>query len=104
MRQRLGLARALLGQPDLLVLDEPTNGLDPAGMRDLRVLLRGFVDAGGTVFLSSHLLDEIERICDRIAIVAARRIVAEGDIATVVPPGRSLEDLFLELTAKREAA
>jgi len=78
MRQRLGVALALLGEPDLLVLDEPTNGLDPQGMRDMRRLMRRLADEGTTVFVSSHLLAEVEAICDRVAVLAQGRLVAEG--------------------------
>jgi ABC-2 type transport system ATP-binding protein len=78
MRQRLGIAMALLGQPDLLVLDEPTNGLDPQGMREVRTLLRRLADEGTTVFVSSHLLWEVEAMCDRVGVLARGRLVAEG--------------------------
>ena len=78
MRQRLGIAHALLGDPQVLILDEPANGLDPAGIRWMRDLLRGFADQGGTVFLSSHLLNEIERIADDIVVIGRGRIVAHG--------------------------
>ncbi len=69
MRQRLGVARCLLGDPELLILDEPLNGLDPAGILELRRLIRELVDEGRTVLLSSHLLDEVEKTCDVAAIV-----------------------------------
>jgi ABC-2 type transport system ATP-binding protein len=78
MRQRLGIAHALLGDPQVLILDEPANGLDPAGIRWIRDLLRGFADEGGTVFLSSHLLNEIERVADDIIVIGKGRIVAHG--------------------------
>jgi ABC-2 type transport system ATP-binding protein len=78
MRQRLGLALALLGAPELLVLDEPTNGLDPTGMREMRVLLRRLADEGITIFVSSHLLAEVEAMCDRVGVMAQGRLVAEG--------------------------
>jgi ABC-2 type transport system ATP-binding protein len=78
MRQRLGLAAALLHRPALLILDEPTNGLDPAGMREMRDLLRGLAGDGTTVFLSSHLLHEVEQVCDRVAVLNQGRVVAEG--------------------------
>lgn len=78
MRQRLGIATALIGDPRVLVLDEPANGLDPAGIRWMRDLLRGFADAGGTVLLSSHLLHEIEVIADDIVVIGQGRIVAQG--------------------------
>jgi ABC-2 type transport system ATP-binding protein len=78
MRQRLGIASALIGDPEVLVLDEPANGLDPAGIRWMRDLLRGFADGGGTVLLSSHLLHEIEVIADDIVVIGNGRIVAQG--------------------------
>ena len=81
MRQRLGVARALLADPELLILDEPTNGLDPAGIHEFRAMIRGFVAEGRTVLLSSHLLDEVERICDQVAIVDHGRVVTQGTIA-----------------------
>ena len=78
MRQRLGIAHALLGDPDVLILDEPANGLDPAGIRWMRGLLRGFADQGGTVLLSSHLLHEVEVIADELIVIGRGRIVAQG--------------------------
>jgi len=78
MRQRLGIATALLGRPEALILDEPANGLDPAGIRWMRDLLRNFADDGGTVLLSSHLLHEIEVVADDIVVIGNGRIVAQG--------------------------
>src|SRR5215218_6681613 len=78
MRQRLGIATALLGEPDALILDEPANGLDPAGIRWMRDLLRGYADRGGTVLLSSHLLHEIEVIADDLVVIGNGKIVASG--------------------------
>jgi ABC-2 type transport system ATP-binding protein len=78
MRQRLGLATALIGDPGTLILDEPANGLDPAGIRWMRGLLRDFADRGGTVLLSSHLLHEIEVIADDLVVIGNGRIVAQG--------------------------
>ncbi len=78
MRQRLGIAHALLGDPEVLILDEPANGLDPAGIRWMRDLLRGYANRGGTVLLSSHLLGEIERVADEIIVIGHGRIVAQG--------------------------
>jgi ABC-2 type transport system ATP-binding protein len=78
MRQRLGFAHALLGDPEVLILDEPANGLDPEGMRWMRGLLRGFADRGGTVLLSSHLLAEVEAVADRMMIIGGGRIQAQG--------------------------
>jgi len=81
MRQRLGIARCLLADPELLILDEPTNGLDPAGIQQFRAFARELVDEGRTVFLSSHLLDEVEKVCDAVAIVDRGRVVAQGGMA-----------------------
>ena len=81
MRQRLGLAVSLLRRPKLLVLDEPTNGLDPAGIRDMRALITRLAGEGMTVFLSSHLLAEVEELCTRVAIINRGRIVYEGALA-----------------------
>src|SRR6201996_3139776 len=78
MRQRLGIAHALLGDPEVLILDEPANGLDPEGMRWMRGLLGDFAERGGTVLLSSHLLHEVEAIADRMVIISGGRIVGEG--------------------------
>jgi ABC-2 type transport system ATP-binding protein len=78
MRQRLGLAHALLGEPDVLILDEPANGLDPAGIRWMRDLLRGYADRGATVLLSSHLLHEIEVVADDLVVIGHGRVVAAG--------------------------
>ncbi|MCD6726280.1 MAG: ATP-binding cassette domain-containing protein [Solirubrobacteraceae bacterium] len=78
MRQRLGLAHALLGSPEVLILDEPANGLDPEGMRWMRELLRDFADRGGTVLLSSHLLHEVEAVADQLVIIGAGKVVAQG--------------------------
>ena len=83
MRQRLGIAAALLRDPRLMLLDEPATGLDPAGMRDMRRLIRRLADAGMTVMLSSHLLAEVEELCNRVAIVRSGRIVYEGEIAAL---------------------
>ena len=84
MRQRLGIAHALLGDPSVLILDEPANGLDPAGIRWMRDLLRGYADQGGTVLLSSHLLHEIEVIADDLVVIGNGRIVAQGTKAELL--------------------
>jgi ABC-2 type transport system ATP-binding protein len=83
MRQRLGIAAAMLGRPPLLIVDEPTNGLDPSGIRDIRELLRGLAADGTTVFLSSHLLAEVEQVCDRVAVIVRGRLIEEGPPATL---------------------
>lgn len=80
MRQRLGLAAAVIRKPALVLLDEPANGLDPAGIHDLRDLLRHLVETGSTVFLSSHLLGEVEQLCDRVAVIDRGRLVSIGSI------------------------
>jgi ABC-2 type transport system ATP-binding protein len=87
MRQRLGIARCLIADPALLILDEPMNGLDPAGILEMRHLIRAFVDEGRTVFLSSHLLDEVEKTCDQIAIVDQGRVVVQGGVADIAATG-----------------
>ena len=88
MRQRLGLARALLNDPELLILDEPSNGLDPAGMAELRDMIRSFVDEEArTVFVSSHLLDEVQKTADDIAIVNAGRLLTHGSVRELVAGG-----------------
>ena len=83
MRQRLGIAAALLRQPKLLLLDEPTTGLDPGGMRDMRVLVRRLAAEGITIMLSSHLLAEVEEVCNRVAIVQTGKIAYEGEISAL---------------------
>jgi ABC-2 type transport system ATP-binding protein len=88
MRQRLGVARSLLADPELLILDEPTNGLDPAGIHEFRDMIRGFVAEGRTVLLSSHLLDEVEKICDEVAIVDRGQVVVQGSIADLAAGGK----------------
>jgi ABC-2 type transport system ATP-binding protein len=90
MRQRLGIAVALIGDPEVLILDEPANGLDPAGIRWMRDLLRGFADDGGTVLLSSHLLHEIEVIADDLVVIGNGRIVAEGTKEELLAAGGTL--------------
>jgi ABC-2 type transport system ATP-binding protein len=82
MRQRLALGAALLARPELLILDEPTNGLDPAGIHEMRTLIRDLIDKDGvTIILSSHLLDEVQKVCDRVAIINRGQLVAEGKVS-----------------------
>jgi ABC-2 type transport system ATP-binding protein len=99
MRQRLGLAAALLGEPELLVLDEPANGLDPAGVHWLRAFLRRFAEEGGTVLVSSHVLAEIAQTVDQVVIIDRGRLVAVLAIDELRASGESLEARYLELTA-----
>jgi ABC-2 type transport system ATP-binding protein len=84
MRQRLGIAHALLGEPQVLILDEPANGLDPPGMRWMREVLRDFADRGGTVLLSSHLLHEVDAVADQLVIIGSGRVVANGSRAELL--------------------
>src|SRR4051812_3474413 len=93
MRQRLEIARCLLADPELLILDEPMNGLDPAGILEFRHLIRDFVDEGRTVLLSSHLLDEVEKTCDLAAIVDLGEVVAQGTIGELVQGGTRAIDI-----------
>ncbi len=89
MRQRLGVARALLNDPELLVLDEPTNGLDPAGMLEFRTMIRALIEQEGrTVFISSHILDEVQKMADDIAIVQAGKLISWGPVGELIASGR----------------
>jgi ABC-2 type transport system ATP-binding protein len=100
MKQRLGLAAALLNDPDLLILDEPTTGLDPVGQRDIReLILRLAGDTGKTVFLSSHQLREVEQICDHVAVIDEGELIVQGPLAEVTA-GRDLETMFMELAGR----
>jgi ABC-2 type transport system ATP-binding protein len=100
MRQRLGLAAALLGDPELLLLDEPANGLDAAGVHWLRGFLRQFADGGRTVLLSSHILAEVAQTVDHVLIIDHGRQIATVQLNELADRAASLEDLYLELTAK----
>ena len=95
LRQRLGFANALLGSPDLLILDEPTSGLDPLGIRDARGWIQAARARGAALLVSSHGLSEVERTCDRIAILNEGRLAASGALADLAQPGESLEDVFV---------
>jgi ABC-2 type transport system ATP-binding protein len=99
MRQRLGLATALLGEPGLLVLDEPANGLDPAGMAWLRILIRGLAAEGRSILLSSHVLAEVAQTADRVLIIAAGRLRFDGPLAELAGGG-PVESAFLRLTTE----
>jgi ABC-2 type transport system ATP-binding protein len=98
MRQRLGLATALLGDPELLILDEPANGLDPAGVHWLRGFLQRFAEQGKTVLVSSHMLAEASQTVDRVVIIDRGRLVATGRLEELTERGATLEEVFLELT------
>ena len=103
MRQRLGLASALLADPDLLVLDEPANGLDPAGVYWLRGFLRQFAESGRTVLVSSHVLAEVAQTVDAVVIIDRGRLAATVALDELDDRRRSLEDVYLELTARQAA-
>ncbi|MFO7271851.1 MAG: ABC transporter ATP-binding protein [Sphaerobacter thermophilus] len=90
MKQRLGIAAALLLEPDLLILDEPTNGLDPAGQHEIRSLIRDLASAGRTIFLSSHLLHEVQEICTHVAIIHRGTLIASGPLAEILAGGERL--------------
>jgi ABC-2 type transport system ATP-binding protein len=92
MRQRLGLASAMLGDPELLILDEPTNGLDPAGMQEMRVFIRRLADEEGkSIFLSSHLLHEVEQVCDRVLILNKGQVIAQGRVDELLSKAHVVE-------------
>jgi ABC-2 type transport system ATP-binding protein len=98
MAQRLGLAAALLGDPAVLILDEPINGLDPSGVRWLRAFLRTFADNGGAALVSSHVLAEVELSVDRVLIINGGRLLGDFSLTEISRAGRSLEETYLSLT------
>ncbi|MFI7068209.1 ABC transporter ATP-binding protein [Kribbella sp. NPDC050124] len=100
MRQRLGIAAALLGDPATLILDEPTNGLDPAGVHWLRNLLRSFAAEGRTVLVSSHLISEMALTADQLVLIGRGRLLADVPVDQLASPGESLEDAYLRLTGE----
>ena len=100
MLQRICLAQALMNDPDLVILDEPTGGLDPIGRQEVRAVIAGLKERGKTVFFSSHELSEVELVCDHIAILVQGRIVREGAVADLVEPGKSLERYFMEVVRR----
>jgi ABC-2 type transport system ATP-binding protein len=104
MMQRICLAQALINDPDLVILDEPTGGLDPIGRMDIRRIIGELRDRGKTVFFSSHELSEVELVCDTLAILCRGRIAAEGPTDTLVAPGERLEKVFMKVIADAEAS
>jgi ABC-2 type transport system ATP-binding protein len=97
MIQRFGLGAALIGDPKLLILDEPTAGLDPIGIREIRLLLESMKTREMTIFLNSHLLSEVEKICDTAAIINRGRLLVKDTISAIVKNGETLEDVFVRL-------
>jgi ABC-2 type transport system ATP-binding protein len=97
LRQRVGFAQALLARPEVLLLDEPTSGLDPLGVRDARQWIQQARERGCSVLVSSHVLSEVERTCDRVAVLHEGRVAGSGTIDEIVLPGESLEDAFVRL-------
>ena len=100
MKQRLGIAMALLGNPKLLILDEPTNGLDPIGIEELRELIRSFPKQGMTVILSSHILSEVQLVADDVGIISNGILGYEGPLT----PGQNLEELFMQVVRETRKA
>lgn len=99
MRQRLGIAMALLGDPDILILDEPTNGLDPSGIQEIRTLIRTLSEERGiTIIVSSHLLSEVEQMADYVGIIHHGHMLYQGRLDALEKEGQTLEDAFLQLT------
>lgn len=103
MLQRIGLAQALINDPDLLILDEPTGGMDPRGRMEIRKIIADLRARGKTVFFSSHELSEVERVCNQIAIITDGRIAARGAVSDLVPAGESLEGYFLKTVMETAA-
>lgn len=104
MKQRLGIATALLGSPKLLILDEPTNGLDPAGIQEMRELIRTLpAKRDMTVLLSSHLLSEVEQMADEVGIIHHGQLLYQGSLAHLESQGNNLEEIFLTMTGEKES-
>jgi len=99
MAQRLGIATALLGDPPVLLLDEPVNGLDPAGIHWIRGLLKSLAAGGRTVFVSSHLISEMALMAEHVVVIGGGRLLADEPVASLAARAPSLEDAFLDLTA-----
>lgn len=98
MKQRLGIALALIHHPQLLILDEPTNGLDPMAIKELRGLIRGFSEQGMTVILSSHILSEVEQVADHVGIISSGRLGFQGELTR----GMDLEQLFMQVVREQK--
>ena len=103
MKQRLGIAQALLNKPDLVILDEPSIGLDPEGMKEVRELIRSISSLGVTVFLSSHLLHEVEQICNRMAIIHRGEILVQGDVSELLQGGKTILTIRTPETSRAQS-
>ena len=103
MMQRIGMAQALINDPDLVILDEPTGGLDPIGRRAVRNIINNLRDRGKTIFFSSHELSEVELVCDQLIILAKGQVVAEGKASQLLKPGENLEQYFMDVITKEGA-
>jgi len=101
MMQRIGLAASLIASPQILILDEPTNGLDPIGIREFRMILENLKGQGVTLFLNSHILSEVERICNTAAIIDKGSLLIKDEISNLLHEGESLEDVFIRLINRK---
>lgn len=101
MMQRMGLAASLIALPQILILDEPTNGLDPIGIREFRMILEGLRGQGITLFLNSHILSEVERICDSAAVMDKGSLLIKDEISNLLHEGETLEDVFIRLVNRK---
>ncbi len=101
MMQRMGLAASLIASPQILILDEPTNGLDPIGIREFRMILEGLRGQGITLFLNSHILSEVERICDSAAVMDKGSLLIKDEISNLLHEGETLEDVFIRLVNRK---
>ena len=102
MRQRLGIAQAMLGMPEILMLDEPTNGLDPPQIREMRQVIADYAATGRTVIISSHLLAEVEQTCSHVVVMHRGRLIAQGRVEELLAgrTGQRLEDVFMEIVGE----
>jgi ABC-2 type transport system ATP-binding protein len=100
MRQRLGIAQAMLGQPDLLILDEPTNGLDPQQIKEMRDVLHDYVATGKTVIISSHMLGEVEQTCSYVIVMHRGQLITAGEVSDLLKSNAKLEDFFIEVVGE----
>lgn len=97
MKQRLGMAQALINDPEIIILDEPLDGLDPLGRSDFKNLLSSMKKEGKTILLSSHILSDVEEICDRIGIIDQGKMTREGELKKIIPRDQSLEEYFIKI-------